>query len=71
MTKTKTTKIEVPFLLSWDAERRMVPGRGEAGWTVMAFDSLDDAHAWAAKNQASSMPCWRRAALWGGRELGR
>lgn len=75
MTTTQPKRILVPYLLSFDSStnqlpRRVQPGRGEAGWSVFEFTTLDEAHAWAARNQASRMPCWKRRECWGGEELG-
>jgi hypothetical protein len=54
--------VKVPALLSFDHSTpgKLVPGRGEAGWTVYEFATVQDAVAFMDLQPASAMPCWPR-----------
>lgn len=57
----------VPTLLSFGPNkvpgtnwREMIPGRGDAGWTVYQFADAREAARFVEANRASAMPCWQR-----------
>lgn len=64
------TTITLPALLSFgdfDPATKctaLVPGRGEAGWAVYRFPTVEAREAWALRHQASAMPCWKRLFSW-------
>lgn len=58
----------LPYRLGWDLEpaarpghrRATKPGRGDAGWTVATFASVDAALTFMDAHPEAEMPCWRR-----------
>jgi len=38
----------------------LVPGRGEAGWTLYEFANADERAAFMASHPEAAMPCWAR-----------
>lgn len=59
MSKTET-KVPLPARLSFDGKGGFKPGRGQAGWTVYTFDSVEDRDAFMRAYPEAAMPCWRR-----------
>ena len=64
--ETTTKSYTVPYWLSFGpstgpgATPPLVPGRGEAGWTMARFDTADVALRFMDAHRASAMPCWPR-----------
>jgi hypothetical protein len=57
----------VPYRLSFAGPGRYKPGRGEAGWTIAAFETSEQAAAFVAAHPEAEMPCWRRWEAQGGK----
>ena len=57
----------LPTRLSFSGRRNghlpeLVPGRGDAGWTVYQFATADERTAFMARHPEAAMPCWGRIA---------
>ena len=70
MTEVKS----LPVLLSFHPTeyepcgwKKLVIGRGEAGWTLISFGTAVEAATFFKQNQASAMPCWKRLEVVGGK----
>lgn len=50
----------LPVRLSFDGRGGIKPGRGEAGWTLMEFDSAAERAEFMNQHTEAEMPCWRR-----------
>jgi hypothetical protein len=59
---SKTDKFDLPVNLSFDGRGGVKPGRGEAGWTMISFESEADRSAFMKAHREAAMPCWRRIA---------
>ena len=56
----EASSYELPILLRFDGRGGLLPGRGEAGWTVYTFDSAAERASYMAAHRESRMPCWAR-----------
>lgn len=66
MNNATVAPVSLPYRLTFDGPTptgglpKVKPGRGNAGWTVATFASIDDARAFMAAHPGAEMPCWRR-----------
>ena len=58
--KTTTKTVSLPALLSFDGKGGFKPGRGQAGWTVFQFESIEDRALFMRLHPESAVPCWKR-----------
>ncbi len=56
-----TTRIKFPYALTF-RDGKLVPGRGDAGWTVSTFESRAVVLAFMAQYPQAALPCWHRFA---------
>jgi hypothetical protein len=52
--------IQLPAYVDHDGKGGFKPGRGNAGWTLVACASVADRDAFMAAHPEAAMPCWRR-----------
>jgi hypothetical protein len=57
--KNTTNTFSLPIGLTFSGMNR-IPGRGDAGWTVVEFESIEAARAWMKSNPSACLPCWAR-----------
>lgn len=58
----------LPYALTWASDnfharcvtRATKPGRGDAGWTVGRFESVEAAEAFMVAHPEAALPCWKR-----------
>jgi hypothetical protein len=60
MTNDAANRVLLPCKLSRDAKGQYIPGRGDAGWTMYEFPSLQARAQFMAAHEHCAMPCWKR-----------